>query len=107
MGEFRFMDLLYSRYSNPMDLMHHYMQQGRFEEFVTNIIELENERKREEAAKIEDQKLWSMYIHSMSEDSFNNWKKKVLQQAKPGHKRDAEMNDKDIMDIANQVLSQK
>ena len=66
MGEFRFMDLLYSRYSNPMDLMHHYMIQGRFEEFVTNIIELENERKKEEKAKLDDHKLWSLYIHRMS-----------------------------------------
>lgn len=107
MGEFRFMDLLYSRYSNPMDLMHHYMIQGRFEEFVTNIIELENERKKEEKAKMEDQKLWSLYIHSMSEDSFINWKKKVLKQAAQGHKKDDEMTDKDIMDIAEQVLSQK
>lgn len=107
MGEFRFMDLLYSRYSNPMDLMHHYMIQGRFEEFVTNIIELENERKKEEKAKLEDQKLWSLYIHSMSEDSFINWKKKVLKQAAQWHKKDDEMTDKDIMDIAEQVLSQK
>lgn len=107
MGEFRFMDLLYSRYSNPMDLMHHYMQQGRFEEFVKNIIEMENERKREEEAKIEDQKLWSMYIHSLSDCSFNDWKKKVLQPAKPGHTRDEDMTDKDIMNVVDRFLPQK
>lgn len=107
MGEFRFMDLLYSRYSNPMDLMEHYMNQGRFGEFVTNIIELENERKREEKAKLEEQKLWSLYIHSMSEDSFNNWKKKVLQQATPGHTRDEDMTISDALGIVNRFLPQK
>jgi len=107
MGEFRFMDLLYSRYSNPMDLMHYYMNQGRFGEFVTNIIELEHERKKEEEAKLEEQKLWSLYIHSMSEDSFNNWKKKVLQPAKPGHTRDEDMTTSDALGIVNRFLPQK
>ena len=107
MGEFRFMDLLYSRYSNPMDLMYHYMDQGRFGEFVTNIIELEQERKQEEIKKLEEQKLWSLYIHSMSEDSFNTWKKKVLQPAKPGHTRDEDMTDKDIMNVVDRFLPQK
>ena len=107
MGEFRFMDLLYSRYSNPMDLMEHYMNQGRFGEFVTNIIELEYERKKEEAEKLEEQKLWSLYIHSMSDKSFNNWKKEILKPATPGHTRDEEMTDKDIMDVVDRFLPQK
>lgn len=107
MGEFRFMDLLYSRYSNPMDLMHHYMIQGRFEEFVTNIIELENERKREEEEKLEEQKLWSMYIHSFADCSFNEWKKKVLQPATPGHTRDEDMTTSDALGIVDRFLPQK
>ena len=107
MGEFRFMDLLYSRYSNPMDLMEHYMNQGRFGEFVTKIIELESERKQEERKKLEEQKLWSMYIHSMSECSFNDWKKQVLHPAKPGHTRDEDMTTSDALDIVNRFLPQK
>lgn len=107
MGEFRFMDLLYSRYSNPMDLMDHYMKQGQVGKLVSNIIELEYERKQEEAKKLEEQKLWSLYIHSMSEDSFSTWKKKVLKPAKPGHTRDEEMTDKDIMGVVDRFLPQK
>lgn len=106
MGEFRFMDLLYSRYSNPMDLMHHYMNQGRFGEFVTNIIELEHERKKEEAKKLEEQKLWSLYMNSMFDGSFNEWKKKVLKPAKKGHTRDEDMTQDDALGIVNRFLPQ-
>lgn len=110
MGEFRFMDLLYSRYSNPMDLMNHYMNQGRFGEFVNNVIELEYERKKEEADRLEEQKLWSMYtIHSMWSpgESFNAWKQKVLRPERKGYTRDEDMTQKDILGIVNRFLPQK
>lgn len=106
MGEFRFMDLLYSRYSNPMDLMEHYMNQGRFGEFVTNIIELEHERKKEEAKKLEEQKLWSLYMNSAFEGSFSEWKKQVLKPAKKGHTRDEDMTQDDALGIVNRFLPQ-
>jgi len=109
MGEFRFMDLLYSRYSNPMDLMEHYMNQGRFGEFVSNIIEMEYQRKKEEANLLEEQKLWSMYImHSMwgPGESFNDWKKRVLKPAKKGHTRDEDMTKDDALGIVKRFLPQ-
>lgn len=106
MGEFRFMDLLYSRYSNPMDLMDHYMKQGQLGKLVSNIIELESERKQEERKKLEEEKLWSMYIHSMSDCSFNEWKKKVLQPATPGSTRDEDMTTSDALGIVNRFLPQ-
>lgn len=107
MGEFRFMDLLYSRYSNPMDLMNHYMDQGQLGKFVSNIIELEHERKQEENKKLEEQKLWSLYIHSMEDCSFNEWKKKVLKPAAPGRTRDEDMTTSDALGIVNRFLPQK
>lgn len=106
MGEFRFMDLLYSRYSNPMDLMDHYMKQGQLGKLVSNIIELESERKQEERKKLEEEKLWSMYIHSMADCSFNEWKKKVLQPATPGRTRDEDMTTSDALGIVNRFLPQ-
>lgn len=102
------MDLLYSRYASPMDLVNLYLEQGRFGEFVENIIELENERKTAEAEKEEEQKLWSMYIHSMTDKSFIDWKNEMLNQpAKPGkaHTRDEDMTEKDIQNIMDKLFS--
>ena len=54
------MDLLYSRYSNPLEFMHLYMEQGRFGEFVTNILEMDQKRKQEEAEKENERNLWEL-----------------------------------------------
>lgn len=72
------MDLLYSRYSNPLEFMHLYTEQGRFGEFVTEILEMDQKRKTEAAKKDDEQKLWEIYLHSMADKSFNDWKKDVL-----------------------------
>lgn len=79
------MDLLYSRYSNPLEFMHLYMEQGRFGEFVTNILEMDQKRKQEEAEKENERNLWELYLHSMSDKTFIEWKKDALagRQEKP------------------------
>ena len=76
-----FMDLLFSRYASPLDFMKLYINQGRFGEFVEEIINLENKRKKEKQEKEEDDKLWQAYIRSMSEKSFIEWKKGLKQES--------------------------
>ena len=71
------MDMLYSRYSNPLDLMNVYINQGRFGKFVTGFLEAEHKRKTEEAEKDQEMKLWIAYIHSRSELSYGEWRNKV------------------------------
>lgn len=72
------MDLLYSRYSNPLEFMRLYTEQGRFGEFVTEILKMDQKRKTEAAKKEDEQKLWEIYLHSTAEKSFNDWKKDIL-----------------------------
>lgn len=108
MGEFRFMDLLYSRYASPMDLVNLYLDQGRFGEFVENIIELENERRKAEAEKQDEQKLWSAYINSMTDKNFIDWKnglmeKQPVKQSKV-HTRDEDMTEDDIQGILDKLF---
>ncbi|MGN1314074.1 MAG: hypothetical protein ACI4VG_03560 [Lachnospiraceae bacterium] len=70
----KFMDLLFSRYASPLDFMKLYIEQGRFGEFVEEIIEMDNERRREAEEKENDDKLWQAYIRSGSDKSFIEWK---------------------------------
>ncbi len=77
------MDLLYSRYASPAEFMGTYIEQGRFGEFVANILELDMKQKKETAQKDEDNKLWLAYIHSMTDQSFQNWKKGLMQNQEP------------------------
>ena len=48
-------------------------------EFVDNVINKENQRRQEEVEKENEHKLWTMYVHSMTDKSFNDWKAQVLQ----------------------------
>jgi len=75
------MDLLYSRYSNPIEFMNLYINQGRFGEFVESVFNFKKEREKEEAEKDEENKLWLMYIHSATDKSFIAWKNEILHQS--------------------------
>ena len=74
------MDLLHSRYASPLEFMRLYVEQGRFGEFVEQILGLDFKRRKEEAEKENEHKLWTMYIHSMSDKSFIDWKKGLMEQ---------------------------
>ena len=75
------MDMLYRAYSNPLDLMNTYINQGRFGKFVTGFLEAEYERRKEKAERDEDWKLWMLYINSCSDKPFGEWKSEVLKTA--------------------------
>ena len=100
------MDLLFSKYANPMESIALYINRGRFGEFVTNIIDQENDRLRKEAEKEEDWKLWTLFLHSSSGESFVEWKKKVLQTDEKKRKRskDENLTDDGIKAIINSLF---
>ena len=91
------MDLLYQRYASPMDLMNSYINRGQFGKFVSSFLEAEYERRKEEAEKDDEWKLWMMYIHSMADESFVDWKKRVLGNTDSKAKRKAN-RDNDLTD---------
>ena len=106
-GDFKFMDLLYSRYASPMDLIRLYIRRGRFGEFVANVIDAENTRIREQAEKDDDWKLWFVYINSGTEESFVEWKKRVLSaNSKSAKKNDYNLTDDGIQAIIDSVFEQ-
>jgi len=88
-----------------MELMSLYIENGRFEEFVENIISMDRKRKQEEAEKENEQKLWDMYLRSTSDKSFIEWKKEVF--SKNQDATTLEMTDeqvKDVKDKAREIL---
>ena len=95
------MDLLFSRYASPMELMSLYIENGRFEEFVENIISMDRKRKQEEAEKENEQKLWDMYLRSTSDKSFIEWKKEVF--SKNQDATTLEMTDEQVKDVKDKA----
>ena len=53
------------------------MEQGRFGEFVEEILLSESRRKEDLAKKEEDEKWWNLYLHSYSDKSFAQWKEEL------------------------------
>jgi hypothetical protein len=102
----RFMDLLYTRYANPMELVNSYINRGRFGEFVSSFMEREYERRKEEIEKDDELKLWIMYCHSYSDQSYSDWKKSVLGVDSKGEKetKDADLTDEGIQGILDDLF---
>lgn len=92
-----------------------YINRGRFGEFVKNLLESEYQRKKEEAEKDDDMKLWIMYVHNHTvsslaglpfNESFNEWKKRVCvpADAKQRKNSDAELTDDGIHSILTKLF---
>lgn len=100
------MDMLYRAYSNPLDLMNQYINQGRFGKFVTGFLEAEYERRKEEAEKDYDWKLWMMYINSMTDMTYGEWKESVQKNAseKTRKNKDDDLTDDGIKSIVDKLF---
>ena len=100
------MDMLYRAYSNPLDLMNNYINQGRFGKFVTGFLEAEHAKRKEEAEKDFDWKLWMMYINSYSDIPFGEWKQRVQKNASPNTRKnkDDELTDDGIQAIVSNLF---
>lgn len=90
--------------------MRGYIHSGRFGDFVKGVIAEVNRRKKEEAEKEEDNKLWLMYCLMCSkgfiDKSYGDWKNEVMRPATQGNKTggDANLNDDGIKAIMNDLF---
>lgn len=77
------MDLLFKKYASPFILLDMMLQSDRLDEFVTTLINEENE-----------QKLWELYLHhGWLNKSFDDFKKEVLV---PSSNESNKSNEKEI-----------
>lgn len=83
------------------------MEDGRFGEFVQEIISSENKRLKDEAQKEEDRKMWELYLHSASDKSFRDWKEEVIGRNNKVGKRDADLTNDDVDAIINRLFKNK
>ena len=104
------MDMLYARYSCPMDLISRYINQRRFGDFVTHIIKSDQEHRKEKAEKENDFYLWIAYVHQLRdippEMTFTKWKAAIKKLAPDDRKRggDADLDDAGIQNIIDHLF---
>ncbi len=105
------MDLLYSKYASPMDLINMYISRGRFGKFVESVIDAEYQRKKDEFERNEDWKLWIMYTQLLSngltDESFNDWKHRVCKPTNASTRNggDENLTEDGMQSIVNKLFS--
>jgi hypothetical protein len=89
-----------------MDLMARYINQRRFGAFVHGFMEAEYERRKQEAEKENEWKLWVAYVHSYSDKTYDEWKKQIFgtSTTKP-KKSDGDLTDEAITSIINAAFA--
>jgi len=87
--------MLFQKYACPIEFMKIYIEQGRFGEWVSEIISIDRQKKKEKAEKENEQKLWELYLHSFPDKSFNEWKEEAQKTLKPVS---LSMHDKQVSD---------
>jgi hypothetical protein len=89
-----------------MDLMNRYINQGRFGKFVTGFLEAEYERRKAEAEKDLDWKLWMMYINSVTDMTYGEWKDSVQKNtsSKTRKNKDDDLTNDGINTIVNKLF---
>lgn len=98
--------MLYSKYSCPMDLMGRYINQGRFGTFVEEFLGLEIERRKAEAEKEHKRRLWAMFVHSETDETFEEFEKRVCKPVSTtqGSTRRAASSDADLDEQGAQAI---
>lgn len=85
-----------------MDLMSRYINQGRFGTFVQGFLEQEVERRKQEADKFQEWMMFTAYVHSYSEQTYDEYKKSILKDSTTT--KDAELTDDGIKAIIDDLF---
>ena len=78
-----------------------YIETGQFDELISNILIAEHDRRNEEAEKEKERMIWESFLHSNTDLSYGEYRKKVIGNEKAHMesttgKRDEDMTDKDV-----------
>lgn len=81
------------------------INRGQFGNFVEGFLQAELERRKAENEKNNEWMLWVAYIHSYSNESFNDWKKRHCgDDSTTKKKNDADLTEEGISKIIGNVF---
>ena len=73
----KFWDLLYKRYSNPLELLQQMFETGQLCDFIDELVQIRNEELQEQAR-------WEYYLHTYCREmSFEEFERRSKQPAEP------------------------
>ena len=73
----KFWDLLYKRYSNPLELLQQMFETGQLCDFIEELVQIRNEEMQERTA-------WEYYLHTVCREmSFEEFMRRSKQPEEP------------------------
>ena len=73
----KFWDLLYKRYSNPLELLQQMFEAGQLCDFIDELIQIRNE-------ELQEKTMWEYYLHTFcGKMSFEEFVRRSKQPAEP------------------------
>ena len=73
----KFWDLLYSRYSNPLELLQQMFETGQLCAFIDELVQIRNE-------ELQEKSMWEYYLHTVCREmSFEEFMRRSQGQAEP------------------------
>lgn len=73
----KFWDLLYQRYSNPLELLQQMFGTGQLCDFIDELVQIRNE-------ELQERNAWEYYLHTYCREmSFEEFMRRSKQPAKP------------------------
>lgn len=73
----KFWDLLYQRYSNPLELLQQMFETGQLHDFIEELVQIRNEELQEKNA-------WEYYLHTVCREmSFEEFMRRSQRPAEP------------------------
>lgn len=94
----KFWDLLYKRYSNPMDLMQNMLKAGKLADFVNDVVNISNK-------EIEEQTMWDYYLHRVFDMSWDDFRNKTA--SKPEARTISEERKVEIVKRSLEILNKQ
>lgn len=84
------MDLVFKRYSSPFLLLDNIIENGKFLEFVLELIDTYNE-----------EQIYDLWLHKCYDKSYQEFKKSIIDDGGKSNVQAAEMDDEQITSIIN------
>ena len=73
----KFWDLLYKRYSNPLELLQQMFETGQLCDFISELVQIRNE-------ELQEQNAWEYYLHTYCREmSFDEFMRRSKQPEEP------------------------
>ena len=100
------------RYADPWTFLAAFLAAGRFAECVVSIIKAHNREQELEAEKLQDERLWGIWLHAYlvngGKKAFAEWKEEALGKSNPKPKATIKEGTPETMarslDIASNTL---